>query len=271
MKKFITLIAMIVLAAAAIIVIPRAVNLVSRVSNTLRTDAVDTLKPEHYYVPNGVTRITKKQFANKDYLKVVTIPSSVEVIESSAFEGCDNLTTVIFAEGSKLKVIESKAFTECHSLEEMILPEGVTEIGWRAFFNCETLTKLSIPSSVTTIADDMYRENPNLEHNEYGNAYYLGNDDNPYAVLVLAKSRDITTVNIHEDTKVIYGSAFFGCSEIESISIPEGIIAIGGNAFYHCSSLTSIVYGGSEAQWTAVTKGYHWDYDTDSYTVTYKK
>lgn len=271
MKKFLSFLAVILLALAVVFVVPRAVDLASRVVNTFRNEAVDSVAPEHYYIPNGVTRITKRQFANKDYLKVITIPSSVEVIEESAFEGCDNLTTVLFAEGSKLRVIEAKAFTQCHSLEGINLPEGLVEIGWRAFFDCESIETLSIPSSVTKIHDDMYRENPNLEHAEYGNAYYLGNDENPYLMLVKVIDDTASSVTVHKDTKFIYYAAFFGSHDLETINIPEGVIAIGGNAFYHCENLTSIVFGGSAEQWTAVEKGSSWDYDTGNYTVTYKK
>ena len=45
---------------------------------------------------SGVSRIGTYAFAWCDGLKSVTIPSSVKYIESRAFDGCAELTTVVF-------------------------------------------------------------------------------------------------------------------------------------------------------------------------------
>ena len=72
---------------------------------------------------------------------------------------------------------------------------------------------------------------------EYDNAVYLGNQLNPYAVLFQAKSTEISSCTINEDTRVIYCSAFAWCVSLRDIVIPENVLSIGSNAFMNCNSL----------------------------------
>jgi hypothetical protein len=79
-----------------------------------------------------------------------------------------------------------------------------------------------------------------LTYNEYDNACYLGNDANLYVVLIKAKSTDITSCEINQNTQVIYYKAFSDCSSLTNVTIPDGVTSIGGYAFSDCSSLTNV-------------------------------
>ena len=46
------------------------------------------------------------------------------------------------------------------------------------------------------------------------------------------------------------------------------VTSIGRSAFFGCSSLTSITFGGTMAQWNAMSKGSDWNSDTGAYTIT---
>lgn len=129
--------------------------------------------------------------------------------------------------------------------QSVIIPEThnglpVVEIGEQAFINCENIERLSIPSSIRVISPSAFDGCQNLRYNEYDNAYYLGNDKNPYVVLMQAKDQAIDSCIIHEKTKIINHEAFVLCENLTDITIPNGVVFIGINAFFGCDRLTDI-------------------------------
>lgn len=84
----------------------------------------------------------------------VTIPSSLESIESSAFSGCTSLEKVTFEMPSHIKIIGSYAFYRCKALTEFSVPKSVILISHYAFSSCSSLEEISVPSSVKTIEDN---------------------------------------------------------------------------------------------------------------------
>lgn len=141
------------------------------------------------------------------------------------------------------------------------IPDGVTKIGENAFKDCTVLTNITIPNSVTEIGFFTFSGCENLEYNEYGNALYIGNADNPYLILVKAKDTSITSCEINNDTKIILYAAFEGCKNVETLAIGDGItsfdnlpitsalkeVTIGKGitsicdyAFFNCKNLTNV-------------------------------
>lgn len=132
------------------------------------------------------------------------------------------------------------AFYRCSMLTKITFLEGVTSIGTTAFAFCDSLTNIIIPDSIESMDLITLYECNNLVYNTYDNAKYLGNETNPYVVLVEAKSTSITSCKINENCKIIYAEAFSGCSSLTNIAIPDGVRSIGNKAFEECAKLTSI-------------------------------
>ena len=127
-----------------------------------------------------------------------------------------------------------------YNLDEFAVPDGTLEIKNSAFYNCDSLTSVTIPDSVTSIGEDAFYSCDSLVYNEYDNAYYLGNTNNPYLVLVKAKNTSINSCMINENTKFICHSAFYSCDSLTSITIPDSVTSIGDWAFDSCDSLASL-------------------------------
>ena len=131
-------------------------------------------------------------------------------------------------------------FSGCTSLESITIPDSVTNIGYSAFENCTSLESITIPDSVTNIGYSAFEGCKKLKYNDYDNAHYLGNKDNPYVVLINAFNTDITSCIINSNTKIINKKAFLKCEKLIKITIPGSVKKIDEQAFYRCSSLTSI-------------------------------
>lgn len=189
-------------------------------------------------IPDSVTTIESEAFSNCKNLVSATIGNGVTSIGDGAFRDCDKLKNVTIGNG--VTMIGNNAFSECDNLSSIIIPDSVTTIDDYAFWYCKSLSNVTMGNSVTHIGDKAFGECSNLEYNEFDNALYLGNNDNPCVILVKAKNENITTCEINENTKFIGNYAFKGCGNLKKITIPDRVADIGDYAFEECTGLTSI-------------------------------
>ncbi len=221
-------------------------------------------------IPDSVTSIGDCAFRGCSSLTSVTIGNGVTNIGYDAFYGCnsalyteyeygryvgdeDNPYALLYELTNKnfstykiheqTRIIGYGVFGGCERLATITIPNSVTSIGDCAFRGCSSLTSVTIPDSVTSIGDGAFEYCNILKYNEYDNAYYLGNSDNPYIVLVGAKTTSITSVMIHSNTKFIFSDAFSYCTSLTSVTIPDSVTSIGDCAFYECYNLTGVTIG----------------------------
>ena len=101
-------------------------------------------------IPNKVT-ILESIFEGCDGLTEVLIPSHISSVEMAVFNGCKNLKTISFENGSKIDEIPNLFCSYCDSLENIVLPDTVTYIGEKAFEGCNSLKSIVIPNNVEKI------------------------------------------------------------------------------------------------------------------------
>lgn len=200
-----------------------------------------------------VTCIGEEAFKNSYTLTAITIGGNVTHICDSAFESCDGLTTVTI--GDSGTSIGYSAFKSCSSLAAVTIGKGVTTIGNYAFSYCYDLTTVSIPDSVTSIWKDTFYSSNNLSYTQYENEKYLGNEQNPYHVLMgsTLATDEVESCSIHPQTKVIAGYAYYNCKMLSSGTMfPDGVVSIGENAFNGCVRMP---YYGIPASVTSIGNG----------------
>ena len=177
-------------------------------------------------------------FKNNYKITSVIIPDSVTIIGSDAFYYCSSLTSIVIPDS--VRGIGNQAFYRCSKLTSVVIGDSVTSIGSSAFSGCSSLTSVVIGDSVTSIGDYAFYDCSKLI-TEYNYCKYVASGDNPYAVLIDTTNDNLSTYEIHPDTRIIASSAFSCCYRLTSIVIPDSVRGIGHQAFFHCSKLTSVV------------------------------
>ena len=174
--------------------------------------------------PASLTGIGHSAFSGCSGLTRVTIPSSVKSIGPGAFASCTGLTDITIP--SSITSIEAGTFSGCNSLTGITIPTTVKTIGASAFSGCSGLTRVTIPSNVTSIGEGAF-----------------------------SACSGLTDITIPSGVPGIEAGTFYNCGGLTTVSIPSSVTSIGTDAFSGCSSLTDVVYGGTQTQWNAVTKG----------------
>ena len=104
---------------------------------------------EYNEVSYSVTSIGKDAFNGACWFTSVSFPTSVRSIEEKAFNNCDDLVTVTFAEGSQLASIVKETFNDCDNLATVTFAEGsqLASIEMMAFFGCDKLATVTLHSN----------------------------------------------------------------------------------------------------------------------------
>ena len=201
-------------------------GLVSIGANTFQGSAIESV-----YFPASLQNMGVKTFENCAQIKDVnfapfaqlkaipagtfagssiqrfTVPAGVTEISNAvsgrgAFEGCANLESIVFAEGSKCTKIGVKAFKDCAALPAFTIPRSVHTLGEYAFESCAGLTSIIIPAGVTQLGGGVFSSCVNL-----------------------------TDVILNTKTTELPGYLFANCHKLTSIVIPASVSSIGNNCF----------------------------------------
>ena len=94
-------------------------------------------------MPNYDNDDNRSPFYENTDIKTVVINTGVTSIGEGAFESCTSLTSITFADSSKLTSIGKAAFYGS-GLTSITIPSSVTSIGEAAFYDCDSLTSVTI-------------------------------------------------------------------------------------------------------------------------------
>lgn len=202
--------------------------------------AGDTLV--YCYVPaavdeNGVLNITAKNvgasaYAGQPGIKKVVFSKDITTIDTNAFEGCSNLTTVEFdKESGSILAIPDYAFNNCTSLTTVAnMPASITKIGDNAFSGCKSLKSITYGTGVTTIGDYAFQNSGLTEITFPKTLETLGS--NVFSGCAAVTQGEPQTIKVGTTSYTLYKPV--------AISLPNTIKSIGNNAFRNIqiSSLT---------------------------------
>lgn len=207
------------------------------------------------------------RYSENDQLTKIDFPSTLEIIDDSAFQGCVNLT-------------------------EVAIPEGVKEIGDYAFDSCENLSHVNIPKSVEKVGygvfkdtafSESFKEKPFVEDGGVEDDWDLesipvkpfivdgvlldgeywddaGDVTLPSGIRLIADraftyTEGITSIRVSEGVEHIGSCAFAVDSNLKKVYIPKSVKSIAKDAFrtgLDGGALQEIRYAGTEAEWRRI-------------------
>jgi hypothetical protein len=217
--------------------------------------------------PDSVTNIGTGLFSDCYSLETVVFSKKMTTISSFTFEKCDALRNVVIPYG--IEIIDTHAFGSsginsitipdsviqigdyafyATNLTSITIPENVISIGSNAFQYCSKLTSVEMPDNIQYVGRGVFSYCSQITYEEYGNCKYIGNQNNPYLVLIRTTSTALSKYSIHDNTKVIAEGAFDGCARFSELVIPKSVKFIQG-AFEGCNNLKDVYYLGSKEEW----------------------
>ena len=161
--------------------------------------------------------------------KEVTIKEGVEIIGEGAF--CESDVEIVHLP-STLRIIEASAFESCYKLQSPSLPPSVIRIGWRAFSGC-IFDSINLHEGITEIESECFSTS-DIKHIKLPSTLIEIEDK------LFSCCFELETVEISEGTERIGDGAFNCCHKLKSIKIPQSINSIGEAAFRNCGQLVEI-------------------------------
>ena len=161
-----------------------------------------------YTIPSSVTMINYSAFEEAFDLVSVTIPNSVTSIRTSAFAACYSLESVVLP--SNLSVFNAGVFHGCKGLKSVTFPSSISKIPEWTFEGCSSLENIVIPGNIKTVGYGAFRECTHLK-----------------------------SVTLCEGVKYIDGNAFYSCRALPDITLPSTVTSIEPNSFLYCNALTN--------------------------------
>ena len=191
--------------------------------------AIDELKLEE-----GTEVIGEGAFFGCSNLTEVTVPSTVRSIGSYAFAENANLTSFLFASGSKLESMGEKVFSGAVLMKEAVLPDSdAYEIDYKTFVGS------SVEKFIVTKEDGKYLSEDGVIYSRRKSSDETTEFIDYETLLVFPPKKGGEYV-IADETMEIAAGAFFGNDMITAVTIGEKVKKIGANAFENCENLAVV-------------------------------
>ena len=214
-------------------------------------------------LPDGVTGLGMHVFSGCRALTEITLPGDLLYIGKGAFHNCDGLRRVIFngtaLQWNRMRIEESDVLHNdaLYQAAKDYRPEayrapvgGIIDSGFCGDRDGgrNLLWTLDDAGTLTIRGVGPMRSYDGGYEDRYSGWYYCaapwGGD--------LGRSGRIRSVVIGDGVTSLGDFAFYGCQSLASATVPASVTRLGSILFGNCFPLTSINFGGTQAQWSAL-------------------
>lgn len=208
-----------------------------------------TVTDTKYRITWKVTEIGERAFQNEK-ITGVTFTSNITKIGSCAFLGTSSLPQINFP--SSLTVIETSAFSESGLTGAVTFPDN-TFIGANAFQSCVKITTLDI-TKVKYLGSGCFRNCSGLSNvtvplsarigqklpATLSGYELIGSDNETSGDFAFADCYNLIEATLESGILTVPNHMFAFCGDLKTVGVPSTVTRIGGDAFRQCFSLSSI-------------------------------
>lgn len=204
-----------------------------------------------------VNTIGKEAFMNCTNLPAVgfTINSTngdarkfLQIIEDSAFENCQKLSTLLTSTFSSVTTLGDYVFKGCTSLKQPSLSQSVTTIGKGCFMNCSNLLYVSFYGAVKEFPENCFKNCPKLIRTggtalAFSSLKRIG--DGAYEGCASLTSSSSWYLERYANLEEIGDHAFKDCTNLADSTLSATVNKIGTHAFDGCTNMKSLTFKGT--------------------------
>lgn len=234
-----------------------------------------------------VTAIASGAFYGNLVATSVTIGKNMEVIGTSAFNGCEKLEKVVIPESvwaiypdafidtpwynsltDEFVIVGDSVLLKYNGTDStVVIPDTVRHIS-AAFMGSETIKDVTIPDSVYTIGCAAFSSSTvskvqignnvvQIGDSAFAYCYELHYVNMPESVKVIeayafSSCAGLNYIKIGKNVETISDYAFFRSTQFSYIYIPKSVKTLGYNAFTDCNYLSHVYYEGTEEDFAAL-------------------
>lgn len=173
-------------------------------------------------IPNGIKTVGERTFENCKRLTEIVIPGFVEEIGDYAFANCDKATKVTFkkAVGSRTLTVGNAVFYSCNNLTDVVYEDGskVVSLGAYAFAECTRLAKIEVPVTMTSVGEAAFSGCRGAKTVEIKD----GDNELVFGEMVFQNCTGLQEITIPVRVKTLPGSAFPGCDNLQTVNVATG-------------------------------------------------
>lgn len=198
-------------------------------------------KNSNYYIDSQYLVLDKQNKSISMWfeanLTTITIPSTVETIQTRAFNNKQKLTKIVINSDSALNKIEKYAFYNCTNLVFANLPQGIASIGEYSFYGCQKLTNIDLPYLIN-ISMHAFENCINLVSIEFETCSVTTLDEKTFY-----QCQSLTSIKLPHTLTYIDVECFKNCNSLTSVSFPSTLVSIIDSSFENCNINRLILSG----------------------------